>query len=447
MSAADRSPSVAILPWGFLIEDFLDRDGISLEVFSTEFVGSWIFGYADALRHAGVRTVVISVSARVSRRLERRHEPSGALVVTVPAPRVYRFLRRRMSNPYGRSSTEMFGPLAGARQALRPGLAIATQLSPYLATPLRALASEIRGHGCRAILVQEYEFPSFDLCVLLGRFLRVPTFGTFQGGNYQRWKIERLLRPLSVRGSAGLIVASGVEAERVVSRYRVPPRKLARLPNPIDVEEWRREQRTSARAGLEIADTTTVVAWHGRVAVWKKGLDLLLEAWREVERSDTDVCLLLLGSGRDDPQVEALLTDAEATRVTWIKELVHDRTRIREVLSAADIYAFPSRHEGFPVALLEAMACGLAVVAADVHGVREIVGTGDDAAAVVVPPGDVPSLAAALTRLAGDEAYREVLGRRARDRVKARFSLDAVGPELARFLLGRADGTPAQATT
>ena len=61
-----EQPVIALLPWGNVIEDFLDTIGVSLEDFCTEFRGSWMFGYVDALRQVGVRTVVICISARVT---------------------------------------------------------------------------------------------------------------------------------------------------------------------------------------------------------------------------------------------------------------------------------------------------------------------------------------------------------------------------------------------
>ena len=70
-------PAVALLTWGLVIEDFLDRDGLSLEHFATEFTGSWMFGYASALRRAGVRTVIVCVSGRVRQRQAFHHRPAA----------------------------------------------------------------------------------------------------------------------------------------------------------------------------------------------------------------------------------------------------------------------------------------------------------------------------------------------------------------------------------
>jgi glycosyltransferase involved in cell wall biosynthesis len=439
VTATPDLPSVAILPWGLLVEDFLDRDGISLEAFSTEFVGSWVFGYAEALRRVGLRPVIVCVSGRVQSRFERHHRPSGATVVTLPAPRVYAALRRRMVNPYGRSARDVFGG-SGVAQLLRPLLACAKEAAPYLATPVRPLARELKRQRCCAVLVQEYEFPRFDVCSLLGRLLRIPTFGIFQGGDYQRWWVEQVVRPLALRASSGLIIAPAAEAQRVSSRYGVERAKIARIPNPIDPDDWSGGDREASRRELAIPPTSFVVAWHGRVAVWKKGLDVLVEAHRLLASAlpERQVILLLLGAGRDDDRLEELVRDVDPEDVRWIRRLEHDRATMARVLAAADVYAFPSRHEGFPVALVEALAVGLPVVASDVHGAREIVGEGEEAAGVVVSRDDAEQLAQVLRRFMEDEELRSGLAERARARVRSRFSLEAVGAQLAELVDGKA---------
>ena len=106
---------------------------------------------------------------------------------------------------------------------------------------------------------------------------------------------------------------------------------------------------------------------------------------------------------------------------------------MRTILSSADVYVFPSRHEGLPVSPLEAMACGLPVVGADASGVGDVVGdTG-----IVVPRGDAVALARALGELLDDSSRRVDLGREARVRVEQSFALEPVGTALRSFLVDR----------
>ncbi len=432
-------PAVALLPWGNVLEDFTDKIGVSLEEFCREFTGSWMFGYADALKRVGVRTVLICMSARIQAPTRFKHGPSGATVCLLPAPRAYRALRRTMVNPYGRTVNQAFGNAGGlVRVLLWPLLALMKQTVLYSTTPLKMVASELRREGCIAILCQEYEYPRFDICVLLGRWMRLPVFATFQGGNYQRCWIEQYLRPPSMRACEGVIIGSTVEAKRVQSRYGVPGCKVARIFNPVNLEIWSAIDREVARKALDISFDDHVVVWHGRVSMDQKGLDVLLDAWECICRqySNSRLRLLLVGTGKDADKLRQRLSSLHG--VQWVNEFVHDRSRIRCYLSAADVYVFPSRHEGFPVAPLEAMACGLPVVATDAPGVRDIFESGEASGGIVVERENVAQLTAALLRLIYDPQLRRELGERARNRIENHFSLEIVGQQLRSFLLSEA---------
>lgn len=429
-----RQPKIALLHWGDLIEDFLDTIGVSFEAFCKEMTGGWMFGYIDALRLLGVRTVLFCISARVTVPMRYTHEPTGATICVLPAPKVYQVTRRRIPNPYGWTLKEACGDIHGARRIL---LAILKDIAPYLATPLGGLARELQREGCDAILCQEYEYARFDACVLLGQLMRLPVFATFQGGNWQVSRLECLLRPLTLRSCAGLLIAPKTEIQRVQARYGVPPAKQSRIFNPIDTAMWGAIERNEARAILGIPIDAQVVVWHGRIDIRRKGLDVLVEAWERVcrDRNRQNLQLLLVGTGSDANELRRRIADMQLVGVVWVDEYVLDRAAIRRYLSAADVYTLPSRHEGFPVAPLEAMACGLPVVAADAPGVPDILEGGEASGGLIVPREDATALAWALSRVLDDEDWRHELGKRARCRVETCFSLEAVGKQLRNFLL------------
>ena len=142
--------------------------------------------------------------------------------------------------------------------------------------------------------------------------------------------------------------------------------------------------------------------------------------------------LLLVGTGNDAAELRAGIEGVRG--VVWIDEYLRDRARLQTYLHAADVYAFPSRHEGFAVAPLEAMASGLPVVAADAPGVSDLLEAGETSGGIVVPRDDATNFANALARLIDDEDLCRVLGARARARVEESFALEAVGARLKDFL-------------
>jgi len=426
-------PTIALLHWGDLIEDFLDSIGVSFETFCKDMTGGWMFGYIDALRLAGLRTILFCVSARVTVPLRFTHAPTGTTICMLPAPRSYRAVRRPMLNPYGWTLKDVFGDVRGVRRTL---FAILRDVAPYLATPLGLLAHELRREGCDAILCQEYECARFDVCVLLGQLMRLPVFATFQGGDWQMSRLERPLRPLTLRACTGLIVATQTELQRVHARYGVPPTQMARIFNPIDLTIWGAIDRNQARAALGIPINARVVVCHGRIDIHRKGLDVLVDAWDRIcrDRLGRDLRLLLVGTGSDADALRRRIAAMQLRGVLWVNEYVLDRTAIRRYLSAADVYTLASRHEGFPVAPIEAMACALPVVATDAPGVRDIIESGEASGGLVVPRNDAAALALALGRVLDDEAWGRELGQRARRRVEECFSLEAVGKQLRAFL-------------
>jgi len=420
--------TVALLPWGNVLEDYLDGIGLSLDEFCSEYRGTWMFGYVDALERVGVRTVLVVWSREVERPERRVHAPTGTTVWVLPPSRAHlvaRRLRQRLESS-DRSSRRTW-------RALR-------LLARYTATTPRVLARVLREEGCSAVLVQEYEYARFDVCLLVGKLLDLPVLATFQGGRPEKERsLEGWVRNKSVPRASGLLIGPRKEAKAVRERYDLPSGAISVVANPIDLQEWRPGERAAARSEMGIPEDAAVACWHGRIDIRRKGLDILVQAWRLVceERPEADLRLLLCGGGAGNQRLRQLMEEAGLGGVHWHEEYTTDRTVVRRHLAASDLFVFPSRHEGFAVAPMEAMACGRAVVACDAPGVADLLRGGEKAGGVVVGK-NAGKLAGAMGKLLDDRERAWQMGESARSRIEERYSPEVIGAGLLGALHGAA---------
>jgi glycosyltransferase involved in cell wall biosynthesis len=412
-------PALALLPWGDVYEDYLDWIGVSLDEFCTEMSGGYLFGYVDSLERVGVRTVLIIWSRNVNHPQRRVHVPTGATVWVLPPTRAHLAARRL--------SERLDANVEGWTQRA------ARIVASYTAATPRVLARVLREEGCSALLIQEYEYPRFDVCLLLGRLLGLPVLATFQGGRPQKEKsLEGWIRKRTVPRAAGLLIGPRREAKEVAKRYGLPEGAISEVANPIDLEEWKPQDRQRARAQMGIPEEAAVACWHGRIAIRRKGLDILVKAWRQVcqERPEADLRLLLCGGGAGNERLRELMKEAALRGVHWHEGYTTDRSIVRRQLAASDVFVFPSRHEGFAVAPMEAMACGRAVVARGAPGVADLLRGGEDAGGIVVGRKGARALAGAMGRLLDDRELAWRLGELGRRRIEERYSLGAIGEGL-----------------
>jgi glycosyltransferase involved in cell wall biosynthesis len=185
------------------------------------------------------------------------------------------------------------------------------------------------------------------------------------------------------------------------------------IPNYIDLKDFKesldRLDREDVRQKLGLEEHDVAVLHVGRLHP-QKGQDLLVDAFARARQKVPRLVLFLVGEGKFREGLE------ERTRAANLSEAVRFGGARRDIVpyyKAADIFVFPSRYEAFGIALLEAMAAGLPVVASRTGGIPELATEG---AALLVPVGDVNSLASALASLAEDPARRACLGTAARAR-------------------------------
>lgn len=169
------------------------------------------------------------------------------------------------------------------------------------------------------------------------------------------------------------------------------------------------------------------VLFMGDISV-EKGVFVLLDAWAQMSRelgTSAQTELVLAGDGlleRAECQIDDLGLRDQVRLLGWVAP-----AEVEGLLQGSQVLTLPSFQEGQPMAVLEAMARGLCVVASDVGGVPDLI---DAESGVLVPPGDVEALAAALGRVVTNEGDRVRLGAQALQRVRDRFDVEQTGRAL-----------------
>ncbi len=161
--------------------------------------------------------------------------------------------------------------------------------------------------------------------------------------------------------------------------------------------------------------TLLTVARHDPV----KGVDVAIEAFSRIR---TDARLVLIGSGTETASLKRQCTALGLDAIVEFRETPFE-TRASDLMSSFDGLVLPSRLEGFPVTVAEAMLAGLPVIATDVGSVREAVQPG--VTGWIVPPNDPDALAQAIDELVDDRSAAATMGERGREIARSRFTMDA----------------------
>jgi len=265
-------------------------------------------------------------------------------------------------------------------------------------------------------------------CVLfwISRLAGVPVVVHVHASDFPGYydQSPRLIRRIIARTltSADAVVALG---EFLAERLRViaPDARITAIPNAV---------RIADRVAQPAADEPVRVVFLGRIGD-RKGTFRLLDAWAELAGEPgfeadwgTRATLTIAGDG-DVDRARRRIDELGLTHSVRLSEWLPPEAVVN-LLDKAHVLVLPSRNEGQPMAVLEAMARGLCVVASDVGGLREMIG---DGGGIVVPPDDVAAIADALRAVIRDGDLRAELGSAAHERVQSRFDVHSTSRRIS----------------
>jgi len=224
----------------------------------------------------------------------------------------------------------------------------------------------------------------------------------------------------------GIIAVSSDTREDVSARFKIAPQRVQVIPYGVDERYYRTPtavERQEARRALAVVGSETVVCLVG--SGWRrKGHDLLIRAVALLRDGGTPIRALLAGSEADRPVVERLVAEHRlGDRVTFLGYMDS-----RPVLWASDILALPSRAEGLPIAVIEAMLCAVVPIRTPAGGAADQVS--DGLTGFLVPFEDASALAERLRLLCEDVPRRLRMQEAALSYARLRFTRTRMAQEV-----------------
>ena len=268
--------------------------------------------------------------------------------------------------------------------------------------------------------------PSGVVAWLAKKLYHIPYIVSLRGGDVPGFRpydfdvYHKLIAPFLrvIWRNAGAVVANSSGLRTLANAFD-PRLEIPVIPNGIDLPAYKTPERDWSFPRLLSV---------GRI-VHQKGLDVAMRALGGLKELSWEWQI-----AGDGPQMTALQSLAEELGIgdRVIFPGWHSREQLRDRYRTANIFLFPSRHEGMPNAVLEAMASGLPVIASCIAGNEELVVP--DKTGYLVPSEDIEALRTALKKMLRDPALREKLGSASRQHVEENYSWESTAQQYALLL-------------
>jgi glycosyltransferase involved in cell wall biosynthesis len=243
------------------------------------------------------------------------------------------------------------------------------------------------------VILNYWIYPDGFAAVQLGRRFRIPVLVKAIGSDLNQ-PLDFISRRLTLRTlrEADMVLTVSQHLRRTVIGMDVPTERVRAVPNGCDISVFHRGERDLARRELGIEESVSLVLYVGRLDL-AKGLDELVRATAQIASQGPMLQVVLVGDGPARAQLEFLAMEL------GIAEFVRfvgpcPSSEVARWMRAANVFALPSYREGCPNVVLEALSCGLPVVATDVGGIPELV---DEKCGILIHPQDPVALANALS--------------------------------------------------
>lgn len=233
----------------------------------------------------------------------------------------------------------------------------------------------------------------------------------------------------AVRGIYAISQSAMDHFMNIFADYVLPGTAMEIIHNSVDTRRFRpdKARRIAARGILEVPQDALVIGAAARLEKQKRP-DWLISIFNELKTNFPNLYLVLVGTGSLEPALK------EQTRRFGISDSVIFtgwQPAVEKILPAFDLALQLSRNEGFGTSTIEAMACGLPVVATDVPGTSDILASGEGG--VLVPADDLKATVAACQKLLANKTLRKQLGQKGRQESVSKYDERAWGNKILEF--------------
>jgi glycosyltransferase involved in cell wall biosynthesis len=280
---------------------------------------------------------------------------------------------------------------------------------------LPRLVRAIRSSGCD--VVHAHLEDAATLVPLAARLAGRPAVCSFHHVAVEiSWReaLKERLAVAAANRSAGVIFVSQSSLDSFTRTYSGPRSNWCVIENGVDLNAFSTAPATMP-LDLQIPSDALIVTIVGALR-GRKGHAVALRAWPAVRERFANARLLIVGDGPEGPRLRSL---ASELGISDSVIFAGTRNDVALLVRASELVVLPSQHEALPTTLIEAAACGRAVISTDIDGVPEVVTDGETG--LLVPVDDHRALAQSLLTLLSDEPRRRAMGQRARLLAEQRF--------------------------
>lgn len=261
----------------------------------------------------------------------------------------------------------------------------------------------------------------------------ISVHNAFPPVEFNDWQRELLQRAMAnVKGVYGVSDSAMKRFLALYQQWLPSEARLAVIPNCVDTRRFHPSvrRRAAARRQWGIADNDEVIGCVARLSDQKRP-DLLLAIFAQMAPLRPRLKLLLVGTG---PMESTLRDMVKWQRLSRRVIFTGFQAQVESVIPAMDLHLLVSRREGFGIATIEAMACGVPALATRVPGSEDILH--NSAGGVLLPPGDIDAAIRTITELLENAERRTEMGLRGRAEVESRYAVPVVSAQVEAFYSG-----------